>query len=283
MRIISTLCEMQQQSDSWRRDGRQIALVPTMGYLHEGHLSLIRTVRSMADVVVVSIFVNPAQFGPNEDFERYPRDMERDLLLSGKAGADVIFAPEVKEMYPEGYQTYVEVTRVTASLCGKSRPIHFRGVATVVTKLFNSVKPHMAIFGEKDYQQLVTIRRMAADLSMDVKVLGHPIVREADNLAMSSRNVFLNSEQRRKALRLSRAIGEAQSLVDRGELRGGVILDRVREVLDPDGEVRIDYAQLCHPETLEDVDRVDGAALLALAVHVGKTRLIDNRILNARP
>jgi pantoate--beta-alanine ligase len=236
----------------------------------------------MAEVVAVSIFVNPTQFGPNEDFERYPRDMERDVRLSGEAGVDLIFAPEAREMYPAGYQTHIEVTGVTLPLCGKSRPGHFRGVTTVVAKLFNIVKPHMAIFGEKDYQQLVAIRTMARDMNMDIEILGCPIVREADNLAMSSRNVYLDPVQRNKALRLSRALADAQALVDGGERNSSKILAKVSETIDPGEDVRIDYVQLCHPDTLEEVDRVDGAALLALAVQVGKTRLIDNRVLRSQ-
>lgn len=282
MRIISRIGEMQHQSDMWRAEGKKIALVPTMGYLHQGHLTLMRAVRSKADVVVVSIFVNPTQFGPSEDFERYPRDLDRDAKLAQEAGVDVIFAPGAEEMYPAGYQTYVEVTDVTRPLCGANRPGHFRGVTTVVSKLFHIVKPHMAMFGEKDFQQLVAIRRMASDLNMGIEILGHPIVRERDDLALSSRNVYLNEEQRRNALRLNRALKEAQRLVDAGERRSDTILGRVKEILQEDDGMRIDYAQLCRPDTLDDVARIDDSALLALAVRVGKTRLIDNRVLNVR-
>lgn len=282
MRIINGVVEMQQQADRWRAEGKKIALVPTMGYLHEGHLSLMRAVRNRADAVVTSIFVNPTQFGPSEDFERYPRDFGRDSNLAEGVGVDVIFAPQPADMYPEGYQTYVEVTDVTGPLCGRSRPGHFRGVTTVVAKLFNIVKPHMAIFGEKDYQQLTVIRRMVADLNMNIEIIGHPIVREHDDLAMSSRNVYLSDEQRGKALRLNRALKEAQGLINRGERQSDSILARVREVLQPGEDVRIDYAQICRPDTLEDVTHVDDRALLALAVYVGATRLIDNRILTAR-
>lgn len=279
MRIIETVSEMQQQADDWRRAGKRIGFVPTMGYLHEGHLMLIRKVRSEVDEVVASIFVNPAQFGPNEDLATYPRDPARDLRLCEEVGVDVVFMPQVPEMYPEGYQTNVEVTKVTAPLCGRSRPVFFRGVATVVAKLFHIVKPHAAVFGEKDYQQLVTIRRMVKDLNMDIEILGHPTVREPDDLAMSSRNKYLTPEQRPLALRLSRALKAADALVARGEREGSVILNRVRELLDPGGEVRIDYAELRDPETMEEVGRVAGPSLLALAVFVGTTRLIDNCIL----
>lgn len=282
MRIISSIREMQQQAERWRSEGKKIALVPTMGYLHRGHLSLMRAVRDKADLVVASIFVNPTQFGPGEDFERYPRDLDRDSSLAAEAGVDVIFSPAAAEMYPAGYQTYVEVTEVTLPLCGQNRPGHFRGVTTVVTKLFNIVKPHLAIFGEKDFQQLVAIRRMAGDLNMDVEIIGHPIVRETDDLALSSRNVYLNPEQSSSALRLNRALKEAQRLIDAGERQSETILSKVKEILQQGGDVRIDYAQLCRPDTLEDVSQVEDPVLLALAVRVGATRLIDNRVLSVR-
>jgi pantoate--beta-alanine ligase len=280
MRIIEGISEMQQAAESWRSEGKKIALVPTMGYLHEGHLELMRAIRSRCDVLVTSIFVNPAQFGPGEDFERYPRDLERDLHLATEAGTDIAFIPPMKEMYPEGYQTYITVTEVSAPLCGRSRPTFFRGVATVVTKLFNIVRPHASIFGEKDFQQLVTIRRMVRDLNMDIAIIGHPIVRETDGLAMSSRNAYLTPEQRQKAVRLNRSLTAAQTLVEAGEKTAEAILSKVREVLAEGNDVRIDYVQLCDPETLREVSRISGPALLAMAVHVGVARLIDNRVLN---
>mgnify|MGYP005839131471 FL=1 len=279
MRIIERVTEMQQQAESWRREGRRIALVPTMGYLHEGHLTLMREARNHGDEIVVSIFVNPTQFGPGEDFERYPRDMARDELLAREAGVAVVFAPSVLEMYPARYQTFVEVMEVTRPLCGRSRPVHFRGVTTVVAKLFNIVKPHAAVFGEKDFQQLAVIRRMVGDLNMDVQIVGHPIVREEDGLAMSSRNAYLAGSQRGAALNLSRALGEAERMVHEGEKRGAVILEAVKKRLSSDGELRIDYAELCDPETLESVTEIRGPTLLALAAFVGHTRLIDNRVL----
>lgn len=279
MRIIERVSEMQQQADLWRREGKRIAFVPTMGFLHTGHLTLMQAARRYGDVVVTSIFVNPMQFGPNEDYSRYPRDMERDLRLATEVGVDAAFLPGVEELYPNGFQTHVEVERVTAPLCGRSRPTHFRGVATVVAKLFHSVKPHAAVFGEKDYQQLVTIRRMAADLNMDIDIVGHPIVREADGLAMSSRNTYLDADQRQTALGLSRSLEEAQRLVDTGERRGGTILEKVRAVIEGGGKARVDYIELCDPETLEGIQRVEGPTVLALAVYVGSTRLIDNRML----
>ncbi len=279
MRIIESVTEMQQQADAWRREGKRIALVPTMGYLHAGHLALMRMATEYGDEVVMSLFVNPTQFGPSEDFERYPRDFERDGLLAEKAGVGVVFAPSAAEMYPEGHQTYVEVMDVTRPLCGRSRPIHFRGVATVVSKLFHIVKPHAAVFGEKDFQQLVVIRRMTRDLSMDIEIVAHSIVREEDGLAMSSRNMYLSPEQRRVALRLSRSLTEAEALVGKGVRSSETILERVREILAPNGALDIDYAELRRPDTLEEVTEVEGEALLALAAFVGSTRLIDNRIL----
>jgi len=279
MRIIESVSEMQQQAGAWHREGKTICLVPTMGYLHSGHQALMRTAREGTDVVVASIFVNPTQFGPGEDFERYPRDLERDTRLAEQAGVDVIFAPRPREMYPEGFQTYIEVSEVTLPLCGQKRPGHFRGVTTVVTKLFNIVKPHRAIFGEKDFQQLVTIRRMVRDLNMEVEIVAHPIVRESDGLAMSSRNTYLNPEQRQVALCLSQSLETAQGMIDNGERNGEVILKKVREIVEARAGARIDYAQLAQPETLEATGALDGPCLLALAVFVGGVRLIDNRIL----
>ncbi|MGV8072977.1 MAG: pantoate--beta-alanine ligase [Syntrophobacteraceae bacterium] len=279
MRIIDTICEMQQQADIWRRERKRIVFVPTMGYLHDGHLTLMQAAREQGDVVVVSIFVNPTQFGPGEDFQRYPRDLERDIRLMAGVGVDVVFTPTAEEMYPEGHQTYIEVTEVTKSLCGESRPGHFRGVATVVTILFNIVKPHVAIFGAKDFQQQAVIKRMVQDLHLDVDVIAHPTVREVDGLAMSSRNTYLNPEERQTALHLSRSLGEAQSLIDSGERNSEVILEKVREVIEAGPGARLDYARLCRPDTLEDVSGIDSPTLLALAVFVGKTRLIDNTVL----
>lgn len=279
MRVIDTIAEMQQQADQWRRDGVRIGFVPTMGFFHEGHLALMRHAGTLADKVVISIFVNPTQFGPNEDFESYPRDRDRDLALARGVGVDVVFAPSVEEMYPGGFQTYVTVEEVTRPLCGASRPGHFRGVATVVAKLFHIVKPHVAVFGEKDYQQLLTIRRMVRDLAMDVQVVGHPIVREEDGLAMSSRNTYLSEEERREALLLSRSLEEARRLVGKGERSGEAILAHVRRVLGAGPHVRIDYAELRDAETLETVKTLSGPALLALAAYVGKARLIDNTVL----
>jgi pantoate--beta-alanine ligase len=282
MRIIERISEMQHQAAVWRSEGRRIVLVPTMGYLHDGHLTLMREARKHGDEVVVSIFVNPTQFGPGEDFERYPRDMARDVTLAREAGVSVVFAPPVNEMYPERYQTFVEVTEVARPLCGQSRPTHFRGVTTVVMKLFNIVKPHATVFGEKDFQQLMVIRRMVSDLNLDVEVIGHPIVRESDGLAMSSRNAYLDSGQREVALSLNRSLADAEHLVESGEKHGEIVLEKVEERLKGNGELRIDYAKLCDPETLQDVTEIRGPTLLALAAFVGKTRLIDNKVLRVR-
>jgi len=279
MRIIENIAEMQRLADTWRAGGERIAFVPTMGFLHEGHLDLMRTARKLGTKAVVSIFVNPTQFAPTEDFESYPRDLQRDLDLSTAVGTDLAFVPRMDEMYPERFQTYVNVTQVTENLCGMSRPVFFRGVATVVSKLFHAVKPHIAVFGQKDFQQLVTIRRMVKDMNMDIDIVGHPIVREQDGLAMSSRNTYLKPEERPAALRLNRSLKEAQELVDSGERNAGVILKAVNTCLTTGGGATVDYARLCNPDTIEDVEVISGPTLLALAVWVGKTRLIDNHVL----
>jgi pantoate--beta-alanine ligase len=279
MRIIESVSEMQRLADTWREQGERIAFVPTMGYLHKGHLDLMRAARGMGSKVAISIFVNPTQFAPNEDFESYPRDFERDIRLATEVGVDLAFLPQTREIYPDGYQTYVNVTEVTRNLCGQSRPVFFRGVATVVTKLFHILKPHTAVFGEKDFQQLVTIKRLVKDLNMDIAIIGHPTVREDDGLAMSSRNAYLKPGERPTALRLNRSLGQAQAMIDSGERDSEVILSTIREYLTAEGGARIDYVQLCHPETLEDVAPIEGPTVLAMAVWVGKTRLIDNRVL----
>ncbi len=278
MVTVERVREARNASRGARSRGARVGLVPTMGYLHEGHLALVRRARELAEFVVVSIFVNPTQFGPNEDFERYPRDWERDSDLCRRAGVDLVFAPPVDELYPAGAQTWVSVEDLSGPLCGGSRPGHFRGVATVVSKLFHAVEPDVAVFGEKDYQQLQVIRRMARDLLMPVRVEGVPIVREEDGLALSSRNVYLTGGQRVQALALSRALARAQDLVSAGEERVAPILDEVRRVLEGAG-VRVEYAEIRHTETLAPVESVRPRAVLALAGVVGATRLIDNRIL----
>jgi pantoate--beta-alanine ligase len=279
MRIIEDVSDMRPWSERQRRERQRIVLVPTMGFLHEGHLCLVRDARSRGDRVVVSIFVNPTQFGPGEDFAAYPRDFERDRRLLETENVDVLFHPSVAQIYPAGAQTFVEVEQLSLPLCGSVRPGHFRGVATVVAKLFNIVRPHAAIFGEKDYQQLQVIRRMACDLNMDVEIIGHPIVREADGLAMSSRNAYLTSAERQAALCLSRALCKAERLVRRGEVTAAKIVDRVLADLNSEPLATVEYVKLCDAETLDEVDDVLEPALLALAVRIGKARLIDNRVL----
>jgi pantoate--beta-alanine ligase len=279
MRIIESVFGMQSAADEFRASGRRIGLVPTMGYLHEGHLELMRTASEQADVVVASIFVNPTQFGPGEDLDRYPRDFEGDVQQAGNVGVEVIFAPTVEEIYPSGFQTRVRVERVTRHLCGLFRPVHFEGVATVVCKLFNCVKPDVAVFGEKDFQQLVVIKRMAADLNMDIRIVGVPVQREPDGLAMSSRNSYLNGEERRSALCLFKALQLAKRLYSRGERDSKAIRDAVIDLIASHPFTSVDYVTLCDPVSLEDVEVLERETLLALAVNVGRTRLIDNCML----
>jgi len=276
MQIIRSVSEMQQRCLAAREAGQRIAFVPTMGWLHEGHLSLLREGRRRGDLLVLSIFVNPTQFGQGEDFESYPRDLSRDAALAEAVGTDIIFAPEAADMYPRGYASYVDVEGLTEVLCGASRPGHFRGVTTVVTKLFTIVQPHVALFGQKDFQQLAVIRRMTLDLNLPVEVVGMPIIREADGLAMSSRNVYLSADQRRQALVLSRSIAEAKRLAVAGETDVAVILARIEEMIRAESEARIDYLQICHQYTLAQQQRIDADSVLLLAVFIGATRLIDN-------
>jgi pantoate--beta-alanine ligase len=279
MQIITDINDMQQRCLAARENGRRIAFVPTMGYLHEGHASLLREGRRRGDLLVLSIFVNPTQFGVGEDFASYPRDLSSDAELARSAGVDLLFAPEARAMYPAGYATYVDVEGLTDTLCGRSRPGHFRGVTTVVCKLFTIVQPHLAFFGRKDFQQLTVIARMTADLNLPVEIIGMPIVREADGLAMSSRNVYLSDEERRQALVLSQAIAEARRMVVAGVTDGGQILATLAGMIAAQPDARIDYLRICHQGTLREQERVDGDSVLLLAVHVGKTRLIDNGFL----
>lgn len=279
MEIITGVQEMQSLTRKWRQEGKSIGFVPTMGYLHEGHLTLMRRARVENEIVVASIFVNPLQFGAGEDYEEYPRDLERDAPLAAGAGVDYLFVPSVREIYPRGYQTFVEVTEVTRGLCGASRPGHFRGVTTVVLKLFNIVKPDRAYFGWKDAQQVQVIRRMAVDLNLEVEIIPVPIVREADGLALSSRNVYLSPEEREAALVLSRGLKRAQELVAGGERRPDVIKAAVKELLMAEPLASIDYVELVALPDLTPLNELRGQALLALAVRIGKTRLIDNTIL----
>ena len=270
---------MQQEAGRLLQRGRTIAFVPTMGYLHEGHLALMREGRTHGDTLIISIFVNPTQFGPAEDLQAYPRDLDRDVSLAESTGVDVLFAPEPEAMYDKVHQTYIDLEILPRYLCGPLRPGHFRGVATVVTKLFNIVKPHVAIFGEKDYQQLIIIRRMVRDLRFDIRVIGVPIVREPDGLAMSSRNTYLSEDERHSARSLFQSLQQAQESVARGIRDARQLVARASELIGSYPYTGIEYVALCDPETLEDVNRVEGPTLMALAVRIGKTRLIDNTIL----
>jgi pantoate--beta-alanine ligase len=269
---------MQRIAERLRALGRTIAFVPTMGYLHEGHALLVRRANAMADVVVVSIFVNPMQFGPKEDLARYPRDFKRDRRICAEAGADIIFHPEAAAIYPEGFQTVIRVAEIEKGLCGDFRPGHFAGVATVVAKLFNIVRPHMAVFGEKDYQQLAVIRRMVADLDMGIRIVGIPTVREKDGLAMSSRNVYLSAEERKTALVLPRALDAAAASFKAGQRKTGILAGVARKMLDGEPGIGVEYVEV-RAADLGSTDILKGDGVIAAAIRVGKTRLIDNRIL----
>ena len=279
MEIIEKIALMQEVSEKWRGDGNIISLVPTMGCLHQGHIELLRVGRQKGDRLIMSIFVNPIQFGPQEDYKTYPRDAEGDLNKARSAGVDAVFMPTVKEMYPDGFQSTVRVEEITKYLCGKSRPGHFDGVTTVVAKLFSATKPHLAIFGQKDYQQLVVIKRMVRDLNMDTGIIGVPTVREADGLAISSRNSYLSPEERSSARSLKKGLGLAKAMVAEGEKDPAKIKNAVRELILSHPFTEIDYITICDPEKLADIEIIDGPCLLALAVNVGKARLIDNAIV----
>ena len=279
MQVVNHVSEMQDWSEAQRREGQRIVFVPTMGFLHEGHLSLVRDAKKRGDRVVVSIFVNPKQFEPQEDFGAYPRDFARDRKLLEQEGVDVLFHPADEEIYPHGYQTHVETEKLSVPLCGAFRPGHFRGVATVVAKLFNIVRPHVALFGCKDYQQLQVVRRLVRDLNFAIEIVGHPTVREADGLAISSRNAYLTPAERKAALCLSRSLREAETLVKQGEKNSRVILESVHREIAMEPLAKLEYASLCDPESLFEVEQVRDVTLLALAVRIGKARLIDNVIL----
>ncbi len=280
MKTISEIDEMSAAAEALRLEGKRIAFVPTMGYLHEGHMSLIREGRKRGDLLVVSIFVNPTQFGEGEDLDRYPRDMEKDISLLESAGVDILFYPDAGEIYGEGFQTSVEVTELSKTLCGRTRPGHFRGVATIVAKLFNIVRPHLALFGEKDYQQLAVIRRMVTDLNFNIKIVGMPIVREEGGLAMSSRNAYLSPEERTKALTLSHALKRAEAMFSEGQLKASHLIAGAENELAP--TLMLDYLELLDTETLEPVDIIKKNTLLAVAAKAGRTRLIDNMILSVK-
>ena len=282
MQIITRIKEMQDFSNSVRGEGKTIVLVPTMGFLHPGHVSLMKEGSRRGDLLIISIFVNPTQFGAGEDYDNYPRDMDGDQRLAQEAGVDVIFSPAVAEMYPKGFQTYVAVEEVTKNLCGISRPTHFRGVTTVVCKLFTIVKPQIAIFGEKDFQQLVVIRQMVSDLNFDIEIVGMPIYREKDGLAMSSRNKYLMKDERKAALCLFSSLRKALALFERGEKTAEKIIKEIKSSIDTEPLAQIDYVKICDTKTIEDIEKIDREAVLALAVKIGKARLIDNVVLKPR-
>jgi pantoate--beta-alanine ligase len=279
MKIINSIFSMRKQSLEWKQKGLSVVLVPTMGFFHEGHLALMREAGSKADRVIVSLFVNPAQFGPNEDLNRYPRDFDQDAKLAEREGVGCLFCPDSGDIYPSGFQTWIRVEGLSQGLCGASRPEHFRGVATIVAKLLIIVQPDKAIFGQKDFQQLQVIRRMVSDLNIPVNIIAHPIVREPDGLAMSSRNTYLDAKERESAPSLFQALRLAEKMVARGCGSGPEVVRAVRNHIQSFGNTKIDYIFLGDPETLKQRQDIVGETLLALAVWIGKTRLIDNTLL----
>ena len=278
MQVTKTVEETKKQIKAWKKEGKTIGLVPTMGFLHEGHASLIKKCREQNDIVVVSDFVNPTQFGPTEDLEAYPRDFERDSKLCESLGADLIFCPEPSEMYHDPH-AFVSIDTLSETLCGKTRPIHFKGVCTVVTKLFHIVAPDRAYFGQKDAQQLAVIRHMVSDLNFGIEIVGCPIVREADGLAKSSRNTYLNEQERKAAVVLNQSLQAAQDLYENGERSAAVLSAAIREKLAAEPLAKPDYVEIVDWNTLEPVETIQDSVLMAIAVYIGKTRLIDNRIL----
>ena len=280
IKIIETAKEIQTRSEMLRKEGRVIAFVPTMGFLHEGHLALLKEGRRLGDDLILSIFVNPTQFGPGEDYESYPRNLEKDFELARKEGVDVVFTPTKEELYGDRFQTYVALENLPKHLCGLSRPSHFKGVATVVAKLFNIVKPHIAIFGQKDFQQLAIIRQMVSDLNFDIEIRGVQTVREKDGLAMSSRNAYLTPGQRKTALCLYSSLVRSRERIQEGEKDASTLIREMTAYISSRFKKGIDYISICDPDTLDDVDKIEGPILIALAVKVGKTRLIDNMVIS---
>lgn len=279
MILFEEIAKLQTYLDEIRNEENTIGFIPTMGFLHEGHLSLINKAVSENDIVVVSIFVNPAQFGPNEDYEEYPRDLKKDMELSKKAGANIIFAPKVKEMYPRGFNTYIEVQEITDILCGVSRPSHFKGVTTVVTKLFNIVKPDKAYFGQKDAQQSIVIQKMVQDLNFDIDIEVCPIIREPDGLAKSSRNIYLNADERNQAIILSQSLLSAKDLINTGEKNVELVKELIKKMINSKPLANIDYIEILDCNNLNEIQVIEGKVLIALAVKFGNTRLLDNIIL----
>lgn len=278
MQIVETVAEVREQVKVWRAEGLTVGLVPTMGYLHEGHKSLIDRAVAENDRVVVSVFVNPMQFGPSEDLESYPRDMDRDAALCEKAGASLIFHPDPSEMYHEDFSSFVDMNTLTGGLCGKTRPIHFRGVCTVVAKLFNIVTPDRAYFGQKDAQQLAVIRHMVSDLSFGIEIVGCPIIREEDGLAKSSRNTYLSEQERQAALVLSKSLALGKQALEAGEKDAAKVRSVILDNLEKEPLAKVDYVEVVDWNTLEPVSQVEDSVLVAIAVYIGKTRLIDNFI-----
>ncbi|TXL63691.1 pantoate--beta-alanine ligase [Cerasibacillus terrae] len=281
MIAINSIDELKANLKACKEKGLSIGLVPTMGYLHEGHLSLIKKAREDNDIVVVSIFVNPTQFGPKEDFDQYPRDRQKDLEKCEENQCDYVFLPQVNEMYPEGFSTYVEVEKLGQVLCGESRPTHFEGVATILTKLFNITKADRAYFGQKDAQQLIIVQKMVKDLNMDIEIIGCPIVREKDGLALSSRNTYLSEEERKDGLLLYESLVRAKELIDGGERNVSTIKQEMKGIINRGKNSEIDYIEFVNGKTLAPVSEVSGNVLIAIAVQVGNTRLIDNVIIDA--
>ena len=279
MKIVSTVEEVRAEVKRWREEGLTVGLVPTMGYLHEGHKSLIDKAVEQNDKVVVSVFVNPIQFGPTEDLATYPRDLQRDSVLCENAGADLIFHPEKEDMYFDDFCTYIDMENLTKGLCGKTRPTHFRGVCTVVGKLFNIVQPDRAYFGQKDAQQLAVIRRMVRDLNFNLEIIGCPIIREEDGLAKSSRNTYLSPEERQAATILHKGLTKGEELVRGGEKNAATVVNAIREVIETEPLAKIDYVEMVDFDNIQPVETIEGTVLTAVAVYIGKTRLIDNFIV----
>ena len=278
MQVVTKVSDLREYVKKAKRGGKTIGFVPTMGYFHQGHLSLMQKARKVCDEVIISVFVNPLQFGPNEDLKDYPQDLGEDLKKAKKVGVDLVFAPQVEEMYPESFSTYVEVSgSLVSTLCGRSRPFFFKGVNTVVAKLFELVRPDKAFFGQKDYQQLKVIEKMVKELNMDIEIVSLPIVREKDGLALSSRNTYLNKEERKRALVLYNSLSLAKELIESGRKNAEEIRKEMEGIIKPKGE--IDYIAIANPETLKEVEGIKGKVLVALAVKIGKARLIDNMII----
>lgn len=279
MKIVGTVKEVREQVKEWKKQGLSVGFVPTMGYLHEGHKSLMDAARKGNDKVVVSIFVNPMQFGPTEDLATYPRDLDHDAALCESAGVDLIFHPEAEEMYEKDFCSFVDMTGLTEGLCGKTRPIHFRGVCTVVNKLFNIVTPDHAYFGQKDGQQLAVIKRMVRDLNMDIEIVGCPIIREEDGLAKSSRNTYLSHEERKAALILSKTVALGKELA-KTEKDANKVVEAMKKNIETEPLAKIDYVEAVDALSMAPVEKLEGTCMLAMAVYIGKTRLIDNTLIN---